>query len=96
MRTWNLAVATVLTLGYAFVATAAMTADRNAIVQRVLATTAVTTPAGDIKEGAAAKAAAGRLWYGGTLPSITVIGRGVPLFNAAGKAVTCRQLHETD
>ena len=76
--------ATILTMSYGYLAAAAMSADRAATIERVLAAAEkpdrpARTPTVD----------AGRVWYGGTLPPITVTGRGVDLLEAATAPAGC-------
>jgi hypothetical protein len=82
MRRLALAVSTILTFGLAFLASAAISADRKATLERVAASADVVPWTTD--------AAAERLWDGGTLPTITVLGRGTRLLQASNTAIPRR------
>ena len=74
---------TILTIGYGYLAATAMSTDRAATIERV--TTAAAKPA-----HVARTADPGRVWYGGTLPPITVTGRGTSLLETASTPASCR------
>ena len=78
--------ATILTIGYGYLAAAAMSADRAATIERVL--TAAERP-DRAPPSVTPTVDAGRVWYGGTLPPITVTGRGVHLLEAARAPAAC-------
>ena len=73
MRGLTILIATTLTFGYGFAATAAMTAGRVETIRRVTGTTAAPTPT----------EAATRVWYGGMLAPVTV--EAAPIDHTAGK-----------
>jgi hypothetical protein len=77
---------TIFTFGYAYVVGTAMAADRASTIARVSA-------AADKAEAAGHTVDANRLWYGGTLPAITVYGRSIRLLQAAPAPASCRQSH---
>ena len=74
--------ATILTIGYGYLAATAMSTDRAATIERVTTAAAKT-------ERVARTADTGRVWYGGTLPPITVTGRGTNLLETASAPVSC-------
>jgi len=75
--------ATILTVGYGYLAANTMSADRAATIERV-------TAAVEKTERSALTADPGRVWFGGTLPPITVTGRGSRLLETAGAPANCR------
>ncbi|OLC73332.1 MAG: hypothetical protein AUH78_14060 [Gemmatimonadetes bacterium 13_1_40CM_4_69_8] len=83
MGRFALVASTILTLGYGYLAAAAMSADRAATFERVTTAAAKT-------EHVARTTDTGRVWYGGTLPPITVTGRGTSLLETASAPVGCR------
>jgi hypothetical protein len=74
---------TIFTFGYAYVVGSAMAADRATTIARVSA-------AADKAEAAGHTVDANRLWYGGTLPAITVYGRSIHLLHSVRAPADCR------
>jgi hypothetical protein len=74
---------TILTVGYVSLADMAMTSDRAATIARVI------TGAEKI-ENAAHTVDTGKLWYGGTLPTITVTGPVAGVLETAIAPGSCR------